>query len=115
MLRDKLEDLFERQKELQKKFGNDLDGFNEEERQQYTKDNILGLLDETHEILRETNWKHWRKTKKPVNPENLKEEMADAFHFFINLCLAWDFSAVEIYEAYISKDEEIYNRIKEDY
>lgn len=113
---DKLEDLFERQKELQKYFGNnDLENFTEEEKQQYTKDNILGLLDETHEVLRETNWKHWRKTKKPINEENLKEEIVDVFHFFINLCIVWGFSAEEIYEAYLKKDEEIYKRIDGDY
>lgn len=112
---DKLDDLFARQKKLQEYFGNELDNFNEEDRQQYTKDNILGLLDETHEILRETNWKHWRKTKKDISREDLLEELADAFHFYINLCLAWGFSADELHEAYLKKDEEIYRRIDGDY
>lgn len=112
---DKLEDLFKRQRELQEYFGNQLENFSEEERQQYTKDNILGLLDETHEILRETNWKHWRKTKKEVSHENLLEEISDAFHFYINICLVWGFDANQLYEAYLKKDKEIYKRIDGDY
>lgn len=112
---DKLEDLFERQKELQRVFGNNLENFNEEDKQQYTKDNVLGLLDETHEILRETNWKHWRKTKKDIDKQHLLEELSDAMHFFINLCIAWGLSADELYEAYLKKDKKIYERIEGDY
>lgn len=112
---DKLQDLFERQKKLQEFFENHIDIFDEQQRQQYTKDNVLGLLDETHEILRETNWKHWKKTKKSINRDSLKTELADAMHFFINLCLAWNVTAEELYEAYLEKDKEIYKRIEEGY
>lgn len=112
---DKLDDLFVKQRMLQEKFENDLDGMSNSVRQQYTKDNVLGLLDETHEILREVNWKNWKKTKKDVDVDRLKEELADAFHFFINLCLAWGFSAEEIYEAYLKKNDVIVQRIHDNY
>ena len=112
---DKLDDLFIRQSKLQKAFEENLESFNEEKRQQYTKDNILAMLDETHEILRETNWKHWRKKKKKINKESLKEELVDALHFYINLCLVWGFTSDDIYKSYIKKDEKIYNRIKKGY
>lgn len=112
---DKLEDLFNRQKRLQEIFGNNIDNFSEEQRQQYVKDNVLGLLDEVHEILRETNWKNWKKTKKEINRNKLLEELADALHFFNNLCIAYNFSADELYESYLKKDEKILKRIKENY
>ena len=107
---DKLDKLFKRQKELQIILGEDIDRFTEDQAQQYTKDNILSLLDETHEVLREINWKHWKKTKKVIDKDHLKEELTDVFHFFINLCLAWGFTSNEIYDAYLEKDHEIIDR-----
>lgn len=110
---DKLKDLFERQKKLQDAFGNYLDNMSVDEKQQYTKDNVLGLLDETHEVLREINWKAWKKKNKPINKEKLKEELADTLHFYINLCLVWEFTSDDIYDAYLEKDNENYKRIEE--
>lgn len=112
---DKLEDLFKRQKELQKHFGNNLDKMSEYMRQQYTKDNVLGLLDEVHEILREINWKKWKRSKKKIDKDRLKTEWVDALHFLINIALVWNIDAVEAYDSYLKKDEIIYKRIKEGY
>ena len=48
-----------------------------EDKENYTKDKVLALLDETHEVLREINWKSWKKTKKDIDHAHLLEELAD--------------------------------------
>ena len=112
---DMLHDLFERQKKLSLTLGDDFSKMTLEEKESYTKDKVLALLDETHEVLREINWKSWKKTKKDIDQEHLLEELADTFHFYINLCLVWGFDAKDIYTAYIKKDDENYDRIKRAY
>lgn len=112
---DLLKDLFSRQKELSKAFGDDFETMDLEQKEQYTKDKVLALLDEIHEVLREVNWKSWKKQKKEINRENLISELSDAFHFYINLCLVWGFTAEDIHKAYIKKDEENYERIETAY
>ena len=112
---DMFHDLFERQKALSLTFGDDFSKMSLEQKEEYTKDKVLALLDETHEVLREINWKSWKKTKKEIDQSKLLEELSDALHFYINLCLAWGFSAEDVYEAYLKKDKENYKRIKKSY
>lgn len=112
---DMFHDLFDRQKSLSLTFGDDFAKMSLEQKEEYTKDKVLALLDETHEVLREINWKSWKKTKKEIDQAKLLEELSDALHFYINLCLVWGFSAEDVYEAYIKKDKENYKRIKRSY
>ena len=112
---DMFHDLFERQKDLSLTFGDDFTKMSLEQKEEYTKDKVLALLDETHEVLREINWKSWKKTKKEIDQVKLLEELSDALHFYINLCLVWGFSAENVYEAYLKKDKENYKRIKKSY
>jgi len=112
---DMLHDLFKRQRELSLALGDDFSKMSLEEKENYTKDKVLAMLDETHEVLREINWKSWKKTKKEIDQEHLLEELADTLHFYINLCLCWGFSAEDVYSAYIEKDKENYERIKKAY
>ena len=112
---DMLQDLFKRQRELSLAIGDDFNKMSLEEKEEYTKDKVLALLDETHEVLREINWKSWKKTKKDIDGDKLLEELSDVFHFYINLCLVWGFDAKDVYGAYLKKDEENYNRIKRAY
>ena len=112
---DLLKDLFRRQNELSKAFGDDFSKMTLEQKEQYTKDKVLALLDEIHEVLRETNWKSWKKEKKEINKDHLLTELSDVFHFYINLCLAWGFTADDVYDAYVKKDDENYERIKSKY
>lgn len=112
---DMLSDLFNRQKAFSLALGDDFSKMSLEDKENYTKDKVLAMLDETHEVLREINWKSWKKTKKEIDQDHLLEELSDTLHFFINLCLCWNFSAEDIYNAYMKKDEENYNRIKKAY
>jgi NTP pyrophosphatase (non-canonical NTP hydrolase) len=103
-INDSVRELFELQIKLQAIYGFDFSKMTTEERETYTKDTILYLLEEAHELLRETNFKKHKKVKKPVDPENIKEELADLFHFFINLNLVWNITPEQLVEAFKKKN-----------
>jgi len=108
-----LKRMFECQAKLQKMLGYDFENMNVIEKEQLTKDMVLYLLEETHEFLRETNFKTHKKIRKEVDCNKIKEELADILHFFINCCLIWNFSAEDIEEAFFTKNEKNFRRISD--
>lgn len=52
---------------------------------------VLAHEDELHEFLRELNWKPWKKQTKIIDLNKLEEELADAWHFLLELTLLWNF------------------------
>ena len=109
----KLEQIFKLQWELQNKL---VKGYTEmlqddSLKQMYINQNILAIIDETSEILRESAWKNpdvvpfgWKKKQK-FNKENFKEELIDLFHFFINLCMVMGMDAEELFDRYTKKEK----------
>lgn len=101
---DLLGALFLSQAALQREaYGVDPEALSDELRANYIAVNVLALTDELHEALAEVGWKPWA-TSRHVNREAFLCEMADALHFFINLCLAAGISAVELTAAYAAKE-----------
>lgn len=100
---DKLEEIFKLQSQLDEmiaekhKVNFNLDTWIEKE--------ILAIISELGEVLGETNFKWW-KNPKEINKNALKEEIIDVFHFLISLCLKVNISPQELYEAYVSKNNE---------
>lgn len=99
---DKLNKMFAMQKELQEKLSVTFD-------QGYINIMALALEDEIHEALRETPWKPWKKNQ-TMNQENYKKELVDAFHFFMNMCIAGNVTANDLYNGYIEKNKENHER-----
>ena len=108
MARDRLEELFFRQRSFQKSMGINM------ECQETITINAIALIDEVMETLRETPWKPWKKQQQ-LNNERMREELVDALHFFINLCLTAGMSADDLYEGYMRKNRVNYKRQKEGY
>lgn len=73
-----------------------------DERIQFIKDMNLALQDELHEFLGEIGWKPWA-TSRHVNYDSAQSELVDAFHFFMNLCMAVDMDADMLFERYKKK------------
>lgn len=74
------------------------------ERIQFFKDMHIAITDELHEALAEMGWKPWA-TSRHFNDEAVKGELVDAFHFFMNLCMAAGMDAEELMEKYHLKRE----------
>lgn len=64
--------------------------------------NSFALEDEIHEAMAETGWKPWA-TSKHINQEAFHGELVDAFHFFMNLCLASGLTAELLFDGYNKK------------
>ncbi|HEU5349014.1 MAG TPA: dUTPase [Ktedonobacterales bacterium] len=73
------------------------------------------IVHECCELDNELNWKPWKNAGDlAANREERLFEMADIFHFFVQLALDQDFSAEDIYAAYIAKNEENRRRQQSD-
>ena len=104
---DKLENIFEIQKALQKEM------FNKELPNDSVEDfkySILGMISEVGEVLdADRRWKNVR--AKHISDEAKLEEICDVFAFFINMCLYSGYSANDIYEAFLRKGKKNFERI----
>ena len=72
---------------------------------------ILALLSELAEVLDEVRFKWW-KNAEPVHTDALKEELVDVLHFYIGMCVDAGLSADELYDIYLRKNKENYDRQK---
>ncbi|MDR2090068.1 MAG: dUTPase [Clostridiales bacterium] len=104
---DKLETIFHYQ--------NLFDSFVKKERnlnfskEEWIQKEILATLSELSELLTEVNFKWW-KNPKPLNEDNIKDELVDILHFFVGMCLNAGMSADELFRRYLDKNKENFNR-----
>jgi dimeric dUTPase (all-alpha-NTP-PPase superfamily) len=70
---------------------------------------VLAIISELGELLAEVNFKWW-KNPRPVDTDAVKEELVDILHFFVSMCLKAGFSAEDIYQAYLEKNQENFRR-----
>jgi dimeric dUTPase (all-alpha-NTP-PPase superfamily) len=104
---DKLETIFYYQ--------NLFDGFVKKERnlnfskEEWIQKEILATLSELSELLTEVNFKWW-KNPKPLNEDNIKDELVDILHFFVGMCLNAGMSADELFDRYLAKNKENFDR-----
>lgn len=107
-MRDRLSDIFDLQQALNDdiKQRRNLTGISHE---QWIQKHTLAMLSEMAEVLDEVNFKWW-KNPKPVDESALKEELVDVLHFFVSMCLEAGMSPQELYERYIEKNRENFDR-----
>lgn len=116
---DMLADLFARQKASQEARGYQfpMEGQNAAD---YIKSHTLHCVDELMEMLHEVKgYKEWKvydfgdAADNKVQRVKAKEELVDAVHFLINVALALNISAADLYLAYKNKEQVNYNRLKD--
>lgn len=72
----------------------------------YIRTMVLALDDEMHEVLREVPWKPWsNRTDKTFDSGAVKAEIADAFHFFMNVMIAMRVTPEHLVDSYFRKHE----------
>ena len=69
----------------------------------------LALISELCEMLRETNFKWW-KNPQENNMDAVREELVDVLHFFVSACQKMGMTAQELYDGYMDKNQENFNR-----
>ncbi len=76
---------------------------------QWIQKNVLAMVSELGELLDEVNFKWW-KNEKPVDDAAVRGELVDILHFFISMCLKAGMDADSLFEGYIEKNRENYDR-----
>lgn len=104
---DKLDILFRMQKGL--------DAYIREKRNlDYTKGEwvckkALALMVELGEVVEEAKYKWW-KNPTEIDDAKLKEEIVDVLHFFLGMCIDSGMTADELFDIYLKKNKENYDR-----
>jgi NTP pyrophosphatase (non-canonical NTP hydrolase) len=104
----RLQDLFDLQKVFQRKMlGVELPSHHPE----LIPITVTSIVGELGEILEENqSWKTWRNNPPPVNEANLRMEVADMWHFVINLSLFLGMDATDVYLEFVKKNKENHAR-----
>lgn len=100
---DKLDKIFELQKQLDERIERDHNV--KFTRDEWIQKEMLAIISELSEALSETNFKWW-KVPKEVDDDALREELIDVLHFFISLCIRCGLSADSMFEIYTAKNRE---------
>ncbi len=105
---DKLDEIFMMQQALNDDIiqRRHLEGISDTE---WIQKQTLAMLSEMAELLNEVNFKWW-KNPKPVDEAAVKEELVDILHFFVSMCLRTHMSPDELYQIYMEKNKENFNR-----
>lgn len=77
--------------------------------EEWMQKEVLAMLSELSEVLDEVNFKWW-KNKKPLDPDALKGELVDILHFFVSMCLHSGMNADELFDRYLDKNKENFDR-----
>lgn len=72
----------------------------------FTKEYVTAIEDECAELRSWINWKTWKKDRKVVNIEEVKYEIIDILHFWVNLCLIWGITPEDVYRYYMNKKKQ---------
>jgi hypothetical protein len=114
---DRLGAIFARQKELMDKYGpiERKNGFwyphvipmdmHSRHSQHYAKDMSWRITEELGEAMNCLKNKPWKSTHMLTDLPHFYEEIADAFHFFIELCILIGLDEQAIFEIYFRKSE----------
>lgn len=60
-------------------------------------------IGESVQVLK--NWKAWKQTEMPSDANHFKEEIIDAFHFFVEACILAGITPDELHDLYFKKNE----------
>ena len=111
---DKLDTLFQLQKQLNCRIGIQVDNMNQEEKVQWLLNYSRALQQENAELVDSVPWKWWAKYQK-LDLQNARVEVVDMFHFLISMAQTLEMTALDVFEAYLKKHQVNHDRQDEGY
>lgn len=111
---DKLDHIFELQKELNDRIGFGINPFNQEEKIQWILNVVRALQQELAEIVDAVPWKWWAHYQ-TFDEQNVRVELVDVLHFLVLLAQILGLSAEDIYQLYLQKNKVNLDRLKTGY
>lgn len=104
----KLEKMFELQIAFQERLGNSIPKYSltimSNENIELIKNQILAIVDESMEALREVPWKPW-KVNLVIDLPSFRTELIDIFHFLINLFLYAGMNVEMVWKIFLEKNK----------
>lgn len=111
---DKLEQIFEMQKDLNSRIGVNLKDLNEEEATKWVLNYTRAMQQELAELIDSVPWKWWAKYQ-DFDQQNARVEVVDLFHFLVSLAQTLGMSADDVFEAYVKKNKVNHDRQESGY
>ena len=106
---DKLEKIFDLQKNLNQRIGVNTDEMDDEEKIRWVLNYTRAMQQEIAELIDSVPWKWWAKYQK-FDQQNAKVEVVDLFHFLISIAQVIGMTPEDIYQAYLKKNEVNHSR-----
>lgn len=109
------EEIYARQEAFNRRFFADRglgspEDFSSRDRVEWTKQFVLHVEGELHELLGETSWKMHRPLREEVVRSNVLEEWVDCLKFLLGLANVWGFSAGELEAEFLRKTAVVEHR-----
>lgn len=108
-MEDRLKEIFDMQKKLNKRIGVDTDAMNEEERIKWALNYSRALGQELAELVDSVPWKWWANYQK-FDKQNARVEVVDMFHFLISIAQTLGMTEQDVYESYMKKNKVNFER-----
>jgi dimeric dUTPase (all-alpha-NTP-PPase superfamily) len=105
---DKLDEIFTMQAALNDDIVNTR-GLPQYDMQTWIQKLTLATISELSELIDEVNFKWW-KNEKEINVDNVRDEIVDIVHFVVSMALRSGMSAQELYDRYMAKNKENFDR-----
>ena len=77
--------------------------------EEWMQKDALACIEEIMEVLNEVQYKWW-KNKKLQDEKAIQEELVDVLHFFVSMCIRSGMDGTALYEGYIAKNRENFDR-----
>ncbi len=102
MNKDRLEEIFRMQQELNLRIGVDTAHMSDEQRQQWLLNYCRAMSQEVAELTDSVPWKWWAKYQK-FDQQNARVEIIDLLHFLVSTAQVLGMTAEDFYSAYAKK------------
>lgn len=110
---DRLDGLWELQRQQQVEFGLEPDSMPTHERERLLKDLCLGLYEEAQELAREAaSHKGHLLKQRPTEKVNVLDEVVDVLKYTITIAQVYDIAPAELYDAFIRKGQVVRDRAR---
>jgi dimeric dUTPase (all-alpha-NTP-PPase superfamily) len=106
---DKLQEIFDHQKALNRRIGIDTDALDEKQQIEWLLNYGRALSQELAEMTDSVPWKWWAKYQK-FDRHNVQVEIVDMFHFLVSLAQVAGLSAADVHELYMKKNRVNFQR-----
>lgn len=103
MISNKLEIIFDKQRELNLRVGVDTDSMHKDQKAEWLLNYTRAISQETAELVDSVPWSWWKHYQK-FDEQNARVEVIDILHFVISAAQVLGMTADDVFELYMAKN-----------